>query len=46
MTHGAHRGYEVISELIDLRRSRKDLPGKLDLTFPRLHKVIFVHGCF
>lgn len=22
------------------------LPGKPDLTFPRLHKVIFVHGCF
>ena len=24
----------------------KDLPGKPDLTFPRLRKVIFVHGCF
>ena len=23
-----------------------DLPGKPDLVFPRLHKVIFVHGCF
>ncbi len=22
------------------------LPGKPDLTFPRLRKVIFVHGCF
>jgi DNA mismatch endonuclease (patch repair protein) len=22
------------------------LPGKPDLVFPRLHKVIFVHGCF
>jgi DNA mismatch endonuclease (patch repair protein) len=28
------------------RLHRKDLPGKPDLTFPRLHKVIFVHGCF
>ena len=24
----------------------KDLPGKPDLVFPRLHKVVFVHGCF
>ncbi len=24
----------------------KDLPGKPDLVFRRLHKVIFVHGCF
>jgi DNA mismatch endonuclease (patch repair protein) len=24
----------------------KDLPGKPDLVFPRLGKVIFVHGCF
>lgn len=24
----------------------KDLPGKPDLAFPRLRKVIFVHGCF
>jgi len=23
-----------------------DLPGKPDLTFPRLKKVILVHGCF
>lgn len=23
-----------------------DLPGKPDLVFPRLQKVIFVHGCF
>lgn len=22
------------------------LPGKPDLVFPRLHKVLFVHGCF
>jgi DNA mismatch endonuclease, patch repair protein len=24
----------------------KDLPGKPDLVFPRLRKVVFVHGCF
>lgn len=24
----------------------KELPGKPDLVFPRLRKVIFVHGCF
>ncbi|MGO9613053.1 MAG: very short patch repair endonuclease [Dissulfurispiraceae bacterium] len=28
------------------RIHRKDLPGKPDLVFPRLRKVIFVHGCF
>lgn len=28
------------------RLHRKDLPGKPDLVFPALHKVIFVHGCF
>jgi DNA mismatch endonuclease (patch repair protein) len=28
------------------RLHRKDLPGKPDLVFPRLHKVVFVHGCF
>jgi len=28
------------------RLHRKDLPGKPDLTFPRLYKVVFVHGCF
>lgn len=28
------------------RLHRKDLPGTPDLTFPRLRKVIFVHGCF
>ncbi len=28
------------------RLHRKDLPGKPDLTFPRLRKVIFVHGCY
>ncbi len=24
----------------------KDLPGKPDLVFPRLRRVVFVHGCF
>jgi DNA mismatch endonuclease (patch repair protein) len=28
------------------RLHRRDLPGKPDLVFPRLRKVIFVHGCF
>lgn len=28
------------------RLHRKDLPGSPDLVFPRLKKVIFVHGCF
>ena len=28
------------------RLHRKDLPGKPDLVFPALRKVIFVHGCF
>jgi len=28
------------------RVCRKDLPGCPDLVFPRLRKVIFVHGCF
>lgn len=28
------------------RLHRADLPGTPDLTFPRLRKVIFVHGCF
>ena len=28
------------------RLNRKDLPGKPDLVFPGLRKVIFVHGCF
>jgi DNA mismatch endonuclease (patch repair protein) len=28
------------------RLHRKDLPGKPDLVFPGLHRVIFVHGCF
>lgn len=28
------------------RLHRKDLPGKPDLVFPRLRKIILVHGCF
>ena len=28
------------------RLHRKDLPGSPDLVFPRMQKVIFVHGCF
>lgn len=28
------------------RLHRRDLPGKPDLVFPGLRKVIFVHGCF
>jgi DNA mismatch endonuclease (patch repair protein) len=28
------------------RLHRKDLPGSPDLVFPRLKKVVFVHGCF
>ena len=28
------------------RLHRKDLPGNPDLVFPKLHKVIFVDGCF
>jgi len=28
------------------RLHRKDLPGKPDLVFPALRRVVFVHGCF
>ena len=28
------------------RLHRQDLPGKPDIVFPRLRKIIFVHGCF
>jgi DNA mismatch endonuclease, patch repair protein len=28
------------------RLHRRDLPGTPDLVFPRLNKIIFVHGCF
>jgi DNA mismatch endonuclease (patch repair protein) len=28
------------------RLHRKDLPGKPDVVLPKLHKVVFVNGCF
>jgi DNA mismatch endonuclease, patch repair protein len=28
------------------RLHRRDLPGTPDMVFPKLRKVIFVHGCF
>jgi len=28
------------------RLHRRDLPGAPDLVFPKLHKIINVHGCF
>ena len=28
------------------RLHRKDLPGRPDLVFPRVRKIILVHGCF
>jgi DNA mismatch endonuclease (patch repair protein) len=28
------------------RLHRRDLPGSPDLVFPKLRKIIFVHGCF
>lgn len=28
------------------RLHRRDLPGTPDLVFPRLRRIIFVHGCF
>jgi DNA mismatch endonuclease (patch repair protein) len=28
------------------RLHRRELPGNPDLVFPRLSKVVFVHGCF
>jgi DNA mismatch endonuclease (patch repair protein) len=28
------------------RLHRRDLPGRPDLVFPRLRRVVFVHGCF
>lgn len=28
------------------RLHRKDLPGKPDIVFPKLKKIILVHGCF
>ena len=34
-----HMGYRY-------RLHRKDLPGKPDITFAKMKKVIFIHGCF
>ena len=31
---------------VQYKRHSKRLPGCPDLVFPKLHKVIFVHGCF
>ena len=28
------------------RLHRRDLPGKPDIVFPKLHSIIFVNGCF
>jgi DNA mismatch endonuclease (patch repair protein) len=28
------------------RLHRRDLPGKPDMVFPRLRKIVLVHGCF
>jgi len=28
------------------RLHRRDLPGTPDLVFPRLRRIVFVHGCF
>jgi DNA mismatch endonuclease, patch repair protein len=28
------------------RLHRRDLPGSPDIVFPRLRKVLFIHGCF
>jgi DNA mismatch endonuclease (patch repair protein) len=28
------------------RLHRSDLPGKPDIVFPKLRKIVFVHGCF
>lgn len=28
------------------RLHRRDLPGSPDLVFPRLRKVLFIHGCY
>jgi DNA mismatch endonuclease (patch repair protein) len=28
------------------RLHKKELPGKPDIVFPKLKKVIFIHGCF
>ncbi len=36
----------VFAQGFRYRLHAKDLPGKPDLVFPRLNKVVFVHGCF
>jgi DNA mismatch endonuclease (patch repair protein) len=36
----------VHSEGYRFRLHAPELPGKPDLVFPKLHKVILVHGCF
>jgi DNA mismatch endonuclease Vsr len=42
----------LIQDFMDFRWIKKmsaarfELPGKPDLVFPRLRKVLFVHGCF
>lgn len=36
----------VFAQGFRYRLHAKELPGKPDLVFPRLNKVIFVHGCF
>ena len=28
------------------RLHRRDLPGNPDIVFPKINKVVFVHGCF
>ena len=50
------RGKDTIPEMLvrraahalgyRFRLNRRDLPGSPDLVFPRLRKVIFVHGCY
>ena len=52
----AVKGRDTVPEMIVRRLAhrmgyrfrvcRKDLPGRPDIVFPRLRKVIFVHGCF
>ena len=33
-------------EYTNYRLNKRDLPGKPDIVFENLKKVIFVHGCF
>jgi DNA mismatch endonuclease (patch repair protein) len=50
--HSKHTKPEMIVRRVThalayrFRLHRSDLPGSPDLVFPRLRKVIFVHGCF